>query len=145
MQRNNLKSNNRTYKKTVGRGGSRGKTSGRGHKGQGARAGHSIRPEYRDVIKRMPKLRGRGKNIFQSPNKPTVAIKLSVLDKNFENGEVVSPKTLLEKGLISTKEAKFYNIKVVSGGELNKTLKVLGCKMTKSVEAKFEKVADKKA
>lgn len=48
--------------KTVGRGGTRGKTSGRGTKGQNARAGRKKRPELRDFIKRVPKLRGRGKN-----------------------------------------------------------------------------------
>ena len=49
-------------KKIVGRGGKRGKTSGRGHKGQKARAGHRIRPEERDAIKKIPKKRGHGKN-----------------------------------------------------------------------------------
>ncbi|MDO8565207.1 MAG: uL15 family ribosomal protein [bacterium] len=53
-------------KKTVGRGGTRGKTSGRGTKGQNARAGHKKRPELRDFIKRVPKLRGRGKNSNKS-------------------------------------------------------------------------------
>lgn len=50
----------------VGRGGTRGKTSGRGTKGQNARAGHKNRPELRDFIKRVPKLRGRGKNSNKS-------------------------------------------------------------------------------
>ena len=45
-----------------GHGSGRGKTSGKGTKGQKARAGHKIRPEIRDLIKRIPKLRGRGKN-----------------------------------------------------------------------------------
>lgn len=45
----------------VGRGGTRGKTAGRGTKGQNARSGRKKRPELRDVIKRVPKLRGRGK------------------------------------------------------------------------------------
>ncbi|MBX4181358.1 uL15 family ribosomal protein [Candidatus Parcubacteria bacterium] len=59
-------------KKLVGRGGTRGKTSGRGTKGQNARAGHKKRPELRDFIKRVPKLRGRGKaglRSFQTPLK----------------------------------------------------------------------------
>ena len=50
----------------VGRGGKRGKTSGRGTKGQNARAGRKKRPEMRDFIKRIPKLRGRGKSPFKS-------------------------------------------------------------------------------
>lgn len=52
--------------KTVGRGGKRGKTSGRGTKGQNARAGRKKRPELRDFIKRVPKLRGRGVNSLKS-------------------------------------------------------------------------------
>ena len=52
--------------KAVGRGGKRGKTSGRGTKGQNARAGRKKRPELRDFIKRVPKLRGRGKSSLKS-------------------------------------------------------------------------------
>lgn len=52
--------------RSVGRGGKRGKTSGRGTKGQNARAGRKKRPELRDFIKRVPKLRGRGKNSNKS-------------------------------------------------------------------------------
>lgn len=52
--------------KQVGRGGTRGKTSGRGTKGQNARAGRKKRPELRDFIKRVPKLRGRGKSSLKS-------------------------------------------------------------------------------
>ena len=42
----------------LGRGGRHGKTSGRGGKGQTARAGNKRRPEMRDIIKKIPKLRG---------------------------------------------------------------------------------------
>lgn len=59
----------KTKRKTsrqVGRGGKRGKTSGRGTKGQNARAGRKKRPELRDIIKRIPKLRGRGKSSLKS-------------------------------------------------------------------------------
>ena len=44
--------------KRVGRGGKRGKTSGRGTKGQKARAGHSILPTIREQLKKLPKRRG---------------------------------------------------------------------------------------
>jgi len=46
-------------KKRVGRGGKRGTYCGRGIKGQKARAGAKIRPEIRDLIKRIPKLKGK--------------------------------------------------------------------------------------
>lgn len=48
-------------KKRIGRGGKRGKTAGRGQKGQKSRAGHKIRPAERDFIQRLPKLRGKHK------------------------------------------------------------------------------------
>lgn len=59
MQIHNLK---RVHKnkgdRLVGRGGRRGKTAGRGGKGQTARSGNKRRPELRDIIKRLPKNRG---------------------------------------------------------------------------------------
>lgn len=62
MQFHTLKRKNPNKKgRQVGRGGTRGKTAGRGTKGQNARAGRKKRPEIRDTIKRVPKLRGRGK------------------------------------------------------------------------------------
>jgi len=67
MQFHNLQSKTKRKKsRQVGRGGTRGKTSGRGTKGQNARAGHKKRPEMRDIIKRVPKLRGRGKSSLKS-------------------------------------------------------------------------------
>jgi len=56
----------RKRSRQVGRGGTRGKTAGRGTKGQNARAGRKKRPELRDIIKRVPKLRGRGKSSLKS-------------------------------------------------------------------------------
>ena len=59
MQIHDLK---RTHKnkgdRLVGRGGKHAKTSGRGGKGQTARAGNKRRPELRDIIKKLPKKRG---------------------------------------------------------------------------------------
>jgi large subunit ribosomal protein L15 len=69
--------------KQVGRGGTRGKTSGRGTKGQNARAGRKKRPELRDFIKRVPKLRGRGKNSNKSfrPKLAGAALKAHLAQK----------------------------------------------------------------
>lgn len=67
MQFHNLRSRTKRKRaRQVGRGGRRGKTSGRGTKGQNARAGRKKRPEIRDIIKRIPKLRGRGKSGLKS-------------------------------------------------------------------------------
>jgi len=67
MQFHNLQAKTkRQFSRQVGRGGTRGKTAGRGTKGQNARAGRKKRPEMRDIIKRIPKLRGRGKSSLKS-------------------------------------------------------------------------------
>ncbi len=59
MQIHNLKRVHKNKKdRLVGRGGKHAKTSGRGGKGQTARAGNKRRPELRDIIKKLPKNRG---------------------------------------------------------------------------------------
>ncbi len=59
MQIHNLKRKYKNKKdRIVGRGGKHAKTSGRGGKGQTARAGNKRRPELRDIIKKLPKMRG---------------------------------------------------------------------------------------
>jgi ribosomal protein L15 len=59
MQIHNLKRQHKNKKdRIVGRGGKHAKTSGRGGKGQTARAGNKRRPELRDIIKKLPKRRG---------------------------------------------------------------------------------------
>ncbi|OGI73105.1 hypothetical protein A3D42_02165 [Candidatus Nomurabacteria bacterium RIFCSPHIGHO2_02_FULL_41_18] len=59
MQIHDLKRSHKNKKdRMVGRGGKHAKTSGRGGKGQTARAGNKRRPELRDIIKKLPKNRG---------------------------------------------------------------------------------------
>lgn len=125
MEKNQLK--RRTALKTtkrVGRGGKRGKTSGRGHKGQKARAGNSTRPEMRDIIKKLPKRRGYGKNRAKTAvSKPPVqAVNLDQLETSFSSGEEVSPKTIVEKGLARRVSGKLPKVKVLARGSLNKKL-----------------------
>ena len=81
----------RKFSRQHGRGGKRGKTAGRGTKGQNARSGRKFRPEMRDTIKKLPKLRGYK---FNSAVKKPVAINLSQLHA-FVKGETVNPKTLV--------------------------------------------------
>ncbi|HEY4480264.1 MAG TPA: uL15 family ribosomal protein [Candidatus Paceibacterota bacterium] len=116
MQIHNLKKNTANRKaKQVGRGGTRGKTSGRGTKGQNARAGRKKRPEMRDIIKKIPKLRGRGKNFLKSRKEKSLAINVSRVKKHFKDGEEITPKALAEKGLIKTKNGKLPKIKILNG------------------------------
>ncbi|MEX2013373.1 MAG: hypothetical protein WD897_00460 [Parcubacteria group bacterium] len=84
MQFHNLQAKTkRKYARQVGRGGTRGKTAGRGTKGQNARAGRKKRPELRDIIKRIPKLRGRGASSLKSfqPKATGMALKQKLAKK----------------------------------------------------------------
>jgi large subunit ribosomal protein L15 len=112
----------------VGRGGSRGKTSGRGTKGQNARAGHKKRPEARDQIKKIPKLRGHGKNRSRTVrNNPGYAvINLSALEAVFTAGDAVTTSTLLKKGIATTRGGRVLPIKLLGTGTLTKKLAVTG-------------------
>jgi large subunit ribosomal protein L15 len=99
----------------VGRGGHRGKTSGRGGKGQTARAGNKRRPELRDFIKRIPKLRGRGKSSFKSFALKPWTVSMGQIEKTFKDGEMVTPKTLIEKGLVKMVMGKIPVVKILQG------------------------------
>ncbi|MFA7216447.1 MAG: uL15 family ribosomal protein [Candidatus Paceibacterota bacterium] len=140
MQTHNLKRKNKNKKaRQVGRGGTRGKTSGRGTKGQNARAGHKKRPEIRDFIKRIPKMRGRGKNINTSIQVSLYPVNLKTIESNFSNGEVVSPKTLVSKGILGTYKGKNVSIKILGTGNLTKKVTIKDCVMSKSAQDQVEK------
>ncbi|PJE57591.1 MAG: 50S ribosomal protein L15 [Candidatus Portnoybacteria bacterium CG10_big_fil_rev_8_21_14_0_10_38_18] len=122
-------------KKRVGRGGKHGTYSGRGIKGQKARAGRKLRPEIRDFIKKIPKKRGyRFKSIKPKPE----IINLIDLEKHFNDGDIVNPQTLLEKGLISRIKGRTPEVKILGVGELKKKLKIENCKMSKSAAKVLE-------
>ncbi len=128
--------------KRIGRGGKRGKTSGKGGKGQTARAGNRPRPEMRDFIKKLPKLRGFGKNRARTVNaerKLATVINLSVLEAAFSAGDEVNPKTLAAHGAYTVKKGSTSIIKILGTGELTKKLKVTGCLYSESAKAKIEK------
>lgn len=138
MQIHELQSKTKRIRsKQVGRGGKRGKTSGRGTKGQSARAGNKKRPEIRDMIKRIPKLRGRGKSAFKSIAIKPVSINLSDLSV-FSNGEKVTPTTLVSKGVLSTYKGRNPIVKILATGEVSTKLIVSDCYMSASAKAKIE-------
>ncbi|MEK7579351.1 MAG: uL15 family ribosomal protein [Patescibacteria group bacterium] len=131
----------RTFKKRVGRGGKRGKTSGKGHKGQKARAGHRMRPESRDIIKKLPKRRGYGKHRADSINDGTirpVVVSIGAIEKAFAAGETVSPKTLAEKGIIKMRRGIPPQVKILGGGTLSKKLSFENVTMSASVKKVVE-------
>lgn len=143
MQLHELKPTNaRKSAKRVGRGGKRGKTSGKGHKGQKARAGNSTRPEMRDIIKKLPKLRGHGVNRAATVNSErvlAVPVNVSALEAAFDAGADVNPKTLVAAGVVSLRRKRPPVVKILGTGEITKKLTVTGCSVSAAAKAKIEK------
>ena len=137
MQLHNLqrKTTNKSVKR-VGRGGGRGKTSGRGTKGQNARAGHKKRPDVREKLKKLPKLRGYAFNSIEL--KPAV-INLSVLESMFAAGDVINPVTLRDRGAVRGRKGVARAVKILGDGELTKKLVITGCTVSASAKTKIEK------
>ena len=127
----------------VGRGGKRGKTSGRGGKGQTARAGHKIRPELRDMIKRIPKLRGYSFQSISNVRNPIVPVNLDSLETVFKAGAIVKPSTLTASGLIEKYKGKNPKVKILGSGEITKKITVVGCLVSESAKTKIEKAGGK--
>ena len=127
-------------RKVVARGGKRGKTAGRGGKGQTARAGNKRRPALRDIIKKLPKLRGHGKNRAKSTfyRGPKAVVNVRALDA-FKDGDIVTPKSLLEKKLIPSTFDKMPIVKILGTGEITVKVTVEGCAVSKTAEEKIKK------
>jgi large subunit ribosomal protein L15 len=138
MQLNTLKRTTKRKKKNiVGRGGKRGTTAGRGTKGQRARSGHRVRPEIRDLIKKLPKMRGRGKNIFNTVSDRPAVVNLERINKAFASGATVNPKTLIESGLVSKKSGKIPAVKILGTGNISFAITVEDCILSDSAREKI--------
>ena len=121
-----------------GHGSGNGKTAGKGHKGQKARAGHGFRPGFEGgqmpLQRRIPK---RGfNNIFA---KEIVAINLNALNA-FEDGAVVDLEALTEKGII---RKEYDGLKVLGRGEITKKLTVKAKIFSASAKEKIEAAGGK--
>lgn len=137
LELNNLESLCKDRKRR-GRGGSRGGTSGRGHKGQLARSGgkKSIPAFFEGgqmpLTRRLPR---RGfTNRFRTEYS---CIALSELERRFEAGTVVDMAALREVGLI--KKARNVLVKVLANGTLSKALTINVHACTKGAQAHIEK------
>lgn len=119
----------------VGRGGTRGKTSGRGGKGQTARAGNKRRPQMRDFIKKIPKLRGY--RFASHVTKPT-PVNLQALNI-FEAGSIISPTTLFEKKLVRRVGGNLPKVKILGTGDITVKISVVDCIVSKTAKDKIEK------
>lgn len=128
-------------KKRVGRGpgSGLGKTCGRGQKGQKARSGGSINPVFEGgqlpLYRRLPK-RGFTNHLFK-----TCYAVINVSDLNrFDDGTVVSPALLKEKGII---KKQLSGIKVLGDGKLERKLTIQAHKFTKSALEKIKESGSK--
>lgn len=137
MQLHELKiKNSRKDRKRIGRGGKRGTYSGKGQKGQKARAGASFAPAIRSLIKRYHKLRGY--RLGERHNKHHI-INVGMLEKLFNNEEIVSPKTLVEKGILREIKGRLPRVKILGNGDVTKNLIIEDCGVSEKAEGKIEK------
>jgi len=123
-------------RKRVGRGGKRGTYSGRGIKGQKARAGRKLKPVIRELIKKYPKLRGYK---FKPLEQKKAVINVEILEKKFKAGSAINPKILLKLRLIRRIKGKMPKVKILGKGEITKKLVVEGCEISKRAKEKIEK------
>lgn len=137
MQLHELKPTHKTKsKKRIGRGGKKGTYSGKGLKGQTSRAGRKMVPIIREIIKRYPKLKGYRRFVFENK---TAIINLDIIEKNFKDGDTVSPKFLIEKGIIGLLKGKVPEVKILGNGKISKKIIVKGCKLSESAKELIEK------
>ncbi len=137
MQLHDLKPNKQKSKKRVARGGKKGTYSGKGIKGQKSRAGRKLEPPIRGIIKKYHKLRGYKSNLIKKER--VVAVNLSVINKKFQEDEVVSPETLIEKKIIRRFSGRVPVVKVLGNGSIDKSLTFQNCLFSKSAEEKIGK------
>ena len=137
MQLHQLKPKHKLKKpKRVGRGGKRGTYSGRGLKGQRSRAGRKFKPAIRGLIKRYPKLRGyKFKRIRPKP----AVVNIEILEKKFKAADTITPKVLIEKGVIRRIKGRLPKVKILGRGKLTKKLIIEGCQVSKSAREEIEK------
>jgi large subunit ribosomal protein L15 len=134
----------RKDRKRVGRGhgSGHGKTSGRGHKGYGARAGAKDRARFEGgqnpIHMRMRKLRGPNKKMsmpFEMFRTHTQPVNLDDLEARFDSGASVDLDALHGKGLATRKGIP---VKVLARGELTKPLTIHAHGFSKSAREKIE-------
>lgn len=128
----------RRPRRRVGRGpgSGHGKTAGRGHKGQGSRAGASAHPTFQGgsmpLFRRIPK-RGFNNRWAQK----IAVVNVSDLEEAFGAGDEVTPETLRQKNLA---KGRYDLLKVLGDGELKTRLKVFAHRFSKSAAEKIVKV-----
>jgi large subunit ribosomal protein L15 len=134
----------RKERKRVGRGegSGTGKTSGRGHKGAGARSGNKRRVRFEGgqtpLHMRMRKLRGphmKKSMPFEKFRTRTQPVNLSDLDERFDAGAEVTPEALRNLRLATRRDVP---VKILGRGELSKALTVHAHGFSKTAREKIE-------
>jgi large subunit ribosomal protein L15 len=134
----------RRDRKRVGRGhgSGHGKTSGRGHKGAGARSGRKTRVNFEGgqnpLHMRMRKLRGPNKKMsmpFEPFRTHTQHVNLDDLERRFEDGASVDLEALKRTGLAAERDVP---VKILGRGELTKKLTVHAHKFSKTARERIE-------
>ena len=137
------KPGSRRASKRLGRGAGSGtgKTSGRGHKGAGSRAGASHNAAYEGgqnpIHMRMRKLRGPHKKMsmpFERFRTRTQPVNVAVLEERFAADAEVTPTSLRAVGLAQ----RYYPVKVLGQGELSKKLTVKAHAFSAAARQKIE-------
>jgi len=140
MQLNQLKPIHKGKAKTrFGRGGKHGFYCGKGAKGQTSRAGKKFKPLIRQIIKRYPKLRGYK---FKAEAKPVI-LNISILEKNFNAGDIIDLKLLLSKKLINRVKGRMPDVKILGKEKLTKAFTIKDCLVSNSVKESMEKAGGK--
>jgi len=142
MKINNLSPAKNSVKKNkrVGRGcgSGHGKTSCRGENGQNSRSGGGVKPHFEGVqmplYRRIPK---RGfTNIFKKNYSVVNLDKLNI----FKDGDIITPKTLLECGIIKKVRD---GVKILARGKLSKKIIIKANKFSKSAAKEIELIGGK--
>jgi large subunit ribosomal protein L15 len=143
MQLHNLNIKNTSKPQRVGRGGKRGTTSGRGTKGQKSRSGRKLRPAIRDLVIRLPKLRGfRNKPTTNKPCVVNIADLAKAKTLASGKGPVVLDRNALAKiGLVPMNWRG--EVKLLGTGEVAFPMILRGLKTSESVKTKIEKAGGK--
>jgi large subunit ribosomal protein L15 len=102
-----------------------------------------MRPEMRDIIKKYPKLRGRGKNTNKSFEVKASPVNLALIEATFQNGAVITPEVLLAHKLIARFGGRIPKVKILATGKLTKKVEISGCLMSVTAKAAIEAAGGK--
>lgn len=133
------------HAKRLGRGpgSGKGKTSGRGTKGQNARGRLSLTHSHfeggqRPLIKRLPYNRGKGNSKM---SKKPIVVNFDDLN-TYTKGEIVNIESLIKKDIIIKDNAQKFGVKVLGDGKLTAALE-FSVPVSKSAAFKIEKAGGK--